>query len=857
MAWAAVMVTIAGGCAKAGPDTSPGVSRSLAQYRHRTVSGLRYALAFEIPEHVDEPIAGEMTARFTLQEPATVVFDFTGSRESVGRVTMNGADVTFDLRDEHLVIPAAATVRGENEVRIAFTAGDGSLNRNPDFLYTLFVPDRARTAFPCFDQPDLKARFTLSLTVPAGWVTVANGLLAGIDSAGTRATYRFAETAPLPTYLFAFAAGRFTVEEAVRDGRTMHLYHRETDRERIARNREAIFDLHAQALRWLEEYAGIPYPFTKFDFVAVPAFQYGGMEHAGAILYRAASLFLDASPTQNQLLARASVIAHETSHMWFGDLVTMRWFNDVWMKEVFANFMAAKIVNPAFPDIDHRLRFYLAHYPAAYAVDRTAGANPIRQDLDNLRDAGTLYGAIIYQKAPIVMRQLERLLGDSTLRDGLREYLAGAPYGNADWNDLIAVLDRRTEADLRQWSRVWVGQAGRPDVRVGADADPDGTIGRLSLRQEDARGRGLVWRQALDVVLGYPDSGVALPVRLDGEQVDVAAASGRPTPLFALPGGSGVGYAGFHLDLPSREYLLAHLPEIGEPVARAVAWETLWEAVLEREAPPLRVATLALEAVPREPDEQNLQLVLGLLEELYWRLLPDSVRAALAPRLEETLWSGIEHASSSSRKAALFGAYVAVALSRPALDRLERLWRKELVIDGLPMGESRMTSLAQALALRGVDGAEWILAEQLRRIDNADRHARFAFVMPALSRDVAVRDSVFESFRDRANREHEPWVLSALSFMNHPLRAGTAERHVREGLDLLQEIQRTGDIFFPLAWLHALLDGHASDAAAETVRQFLDEHPDYPPRLRAKVLQAADGLFRAAAIRKVREEPVR
>ena len=214
----------------------------------------------------------------------------------------------------------------------------------------------------------------------------------------------------------------------------------------------------------MERYTGIPYAFGKFDFVLIPAFQFGGMEHAGKILYNATGLLLDESATQNQLLGRASVIAHETAHMWFGDLVTMRWFNDVWMKEVFANFMAAKIVNPSFPDVNHELRFLLAHYPAAYEVDRTPGANPIRQQLDNLNEAGSLYGAIIYQKAPVVMRHLEALLGEESFRDGLREYLGAHEFANATWNDLIEVLDRRTPADLRSWSRVWVEQPGRPVI---------------------------------------------------------------------------------------------------------------------------------------------------------------------------------------------------------------------------------------------------------------------------------------------------------------------------------------------------------------------------------------------------------
>ena len=211
------------------------------------------------------------------------------------------------------------------------------------------------------------------------------------------------------------------------------------------------------------------------------------MEHAGKILYNASGLLLDESATQNQMLGRASVIAHETAHMWFGDLVTMRWFNDVWMKEVFANFMAAKIVNPSFPEVNHDLRFLLAHYPAAYDVDRTPGANPIRQPLDNLNEAGSLYGAIIYQKAPIVMRHLEALLGEDSFRDGLREYLNAHPFGNATWTDLIAVLDRRTPVDLAAWSRVWVEQPGRPTITTELEV-ADGRIASLAFAQTRSAG---------------------------------------------------------------------------------------------------------------------------------------------------------------------------------------------------------------------------------------------------------------------------------------------------------------------------------------------------------------------------------
>src|SRR5439155_23797385 len=196
------------------------------------------------------------------------------------------------------------------------------------------------------------------------------------------------------------------------------MLHRETDAKKVERNKKAVFDLHASSLEWLEKYTGIPYRFGKFDFVLIPSFQFSGMEHPGTIFYNSASILLDESATENQMLSRAETIAHETAHMWFGDLVTMEWFNDVWMKEVFANFMAAKIVNLSYPQVNHDLRFLLSNYPAAYEIDRTQGANPIRQQLANLNDAGSLYGAIIYQKAPIVMRQLEMILGADAFRDG-------------------------------------------------------------------------------------------------------------------------------------------------------------------------------------------------------------------------------------------------------------------------------------------------------------------------------------------------------------------------------------------------------------------------------------------------------
>ena len=484
-----------------------GVPLTLAQSRAGRMSDLRYDLHFTIPAAATEPLAGRSTIRFQLKEAsAPLPLDFSEPAQRITSLSVNGRTVEPHVVEGHVMLPAADLHAGSNEVRLAFLAGDASLNRNPDFLYTLFVPARAHLAFPCFDQPDLKARWTLALDVPSGWQVLANGAETAREESSGVVKVGFAETPPLPTYLFAFAAGKFSVETGERAGRTFRMFHRETDAAKVARNRDAIFDLHAASLAWLERYTGIPYPWGKFDFLLVPSFQFGGMEHAGAIFYNASGLLLDQSATQNQKLGRASVIAHETAHMWFGDLVTMRWFDDVWMKEVFANFMAAKIVNPSFPEINHELRFLYANYPAAYDVDRTRGTNAIRQHLDNLDEAGSLYGAIIYQKAPIVMRQLEGILGEESFRDGLREYLRDHAFANATWSDLIVLLDRRTPEDLAAWSRAWVEEAGRPTITTELQVS-GGRITRLAFAQHDpVSARGLNWNQRLQVIVSSAQS---------------------------------------------------------------------------------------------------------------------------------------------------------------------------------------------------------------------------------------------------------------------------------------------------------------------------------------------------------------
>ncbi len=817
-----------------------GIPETLAKERAATIASLRYELELRIPVSRSQPLRGREVVRFRLAAPRPVVLDFARPRDRVLSVTRDGHTVQVTFNENHLTIPAGHTTRGENAFTIEFLAGDESLHRNDEFLYTLFVPARAHLAFPCFDQPDLKARYTLTLDVPTGWQAVANAAAGAPEPHNGRFRLKFAETEPLPTYLFSFAAGKFQIETATRSGRELRMFHRETDAAKVARNRDAVFDLHASALAWLEDYTRIPYPFGKFDFVLIPSFQFGGMEHAGAILYNASGLLLDESATQNQLLGRANVIAHETAHMWFGDLVTMRWFDDVWMKEVFANFMAAKIVNPSFPNVNHDLRFLLAHYPAAYEIDRTAGANPIRQELSNLSDAGQLYGAIIYQKAPIVMRQLEMLVGEQAFRDGLREYLKKYAFGNATWMDLIGILDTKTPQDLAAWSHAWVEERGRPEFTVSAAG------GMVTLMARDLLGRDLVWPQRLRVTVGTAEGLRHEPVLVTGAVTRVPV--GDPAPSFVLPNGHGLGYGLFVLDDASRGWLIAHLAEVPDAVTRGAAWVTLWDNLLESRVTPDALLDLAARALPLETDEQNTQRVLSYVARAYWRFLPQARRHARAPELERLLRSGMTRANTPSQKSAWFVAFRDVAQTREGLAWLERVWNREERIPGLPFAETDEINMAMELAVREVPGWKKILDRQYERIQNPDRRERFAFVRPALSADPAERGASFERFRALENRRREPWVLEAQQYLHHPLREVHARRFVRPSLELLREIQRTGDIFFPKRWMDATLGGHRSEEVAAIVNDFLSRELQYPVRLRWTVLTALDELSRAVTI---------
>lgn len=837
----ALLAIMISSCTATLLPTDQGIPWELAEHRSETISNLRYHFALDIPLARSEVITAQSRISLNWNDPGAqpLVIDFLFPQQRVHSLLVNGIAADWQPVNDHIVIPASALIPGENTVDLMFDVGDEALNRREDFLYALFVPDRAHFSLPLFDQPNLKGRVTWEVTTPEQWQVIANGPEASASTLNGRRHFEFLETEPMPSYLFAVAAGVFERETALIDGRIFNMYHRETDADKVARNRDEIFRLHAASLDWLEDYTQIDYPFQKFDFVLIPSFQYGGMEHPGGILYRQASVLLDETATQNQMLGRASLIAHETAHMWFGDLVTMNWFDDVWTKEVFANFMAAKIVNPSFPEVDHDLRFLTAHHPTAYSIDRTAGSNPIRQPLENLRFAGTLYGAIIYQKAPIVMRHLENRVGEELFRDGMREYLSTYAYGNATWPDLIAILDQKSKQDLAAWSQVWVEEADRPVISISRAEDI------VVVRQQDPAGRGRIWPQTLKMRAGSIDDHELLRIELG---TDPQRLSGLKNAEFILPNGSGVEYGGFILDTASQNYLLANVNALDTALLRGATWVTLWDQLLEGRLPPSIFLQTALDSLEIEQDELLVSRLLGYVSNVYWNYLGDAERLRWSADLENILWSQVSSERSRSGRASFYAAYRRLATSTEGLARLQRLWSGEEQVAELPLSELDQIALASGLAIKGIANAEEVLSQQQERIENPDRLARFKFVRSSLSADPALRANFFESLKLESNRDREAWVVAGLNNIHHPLRAHESVELISPALNMIEEIQETGDIFFPGRWLDSTLQGHNSVAAAETVQLFLDSTPILSSRLRLKVLQSADGLFRSARL---------
>lgn len=825
-----------------------GISLELANYRKQQVSNVVYHLDFDIPAEKTAPIPSTLALKLMLNDLKNhLVLDFNEEKAHLKFIKVNGKNTDINHQKEHLIIDKKDLVLGKNTIVISFDAGELSLNRNEEFLYTLLVPDRASTLFPCFDQPDIKANYQLTITAPKEWKVLCGAFEESATDMGDFTKHIFNQTDKMSTYLFSFVAGKFTSVTKNPGAFDMRFLYRENDKEKITESVDEIFSIHQKSIDFLEEYTQVKFPFQKMDFAAIPPFQYGGMEHVGAIQYRASSLFLDKNATQNRKLSRAKLIGHETSHMWFGDLVTMRWFNDVWMKEVFANFMADKIMNPIFPEINHELNFMMSHYPSAYSEDRTKGTNAIRQYLGNLKNAGSLYGRIIYNKAPIMMRQLENLLGEEKFKEGIQEYIQTYANGNADWSELVTILDNKTTGDIKSWSDVWVNSPGRPVFTEEIELNEKGNVTKFIIHQKAEDGSQKTWVQSFKIQLkderGYEKT---INLKNMGNSFDISSAVKDFKPGQVLYNTNGFGYGVF----PIYKAKISSYKNISDEVSRGAQFINLYENMLNGVVAPLETYLVYLDAIRVEENELILNYLSGRAQTIYWTFLTKEQQQTVQQKTESQLFNLLKKELPKNIKKTLFGLYQSIGTSEKGKENLYAIWSKKIAIKNLFFNENDYTSLAMKLAIYKHPKASEIIKEQGTAISNKNRQARFKWLLPSLSNDETIRASFMKSLLEKENREKESWVQAALGNMHHPLRQQSSIKQLGAILEKLEEVQLTGDIFFPKGWLASSIGNYSSNEAALVLQMFLEEHPNYNPILLKKLLQTTDNLTRAQNIKK-------
>ncbi len=866
------------GVEESSADPQPGVARDLARFRAAHYSNVRYKLQVGLTPGA-ELMKGSMEIRLTLDGAAgELVLDWRTAQAKEGQARARVWDIEVNGREakdvrqlnDHLIIPGTYLVKGENVVRLKFespiSTSGSAVTRYVDredkseYIYTLFVPSDASTAFPCFDQPDLKARFQLEVTAPETWKVITNTnpkeehlrFIGTGDKPSDKETMRvlFHETEPLSTYLFAFAAGPFTEFKDETSKIPMSLFVRKSKAERARKELAEVFRLHRECLAFLAAYFDFKYPFPKYDIVIVPEFAYGGMEHAGATFLREERVLFPTDPTMNDFAARAELICHEAAHQWFGDLVTMRWFDDLWLKEGFATFMAYKAMEKILPGMGAWKVFYQRTKPGAYMTDVTKGTTPIFQEIPNLSAAKSAYGNIVYLKAPSMLKQAEFFLGADKFQQGVRALVKEHAFANAEWADLVRAFERSSGKRLDDWAAAWVRRRGLATVRASWSANPAGRIRSFTLAQRDVLNEHGAWPMRLKLLLAYEKSPPEmLTVTMSGAgETNVKEAMGRRRPAYVFANYEDYGYGLFLLDEKSRAYVLEHLGTVRDDFLRALLWGTLWDSVREAELAPADYIELAIKLIPQERDEVTAQGILSRVSVAFNRYLSDAQRQQLALRLEQMLAARMMNAETPGLRITNFRAFQAIAVTDEARQMLKKILRDELKIPGMQLRSRDRFDIITALLIRD-DAQAPALLEAQSKLDTTDDARRYAYAAGAALRRAETKKKYFDAYVNDSKLA-ESWIEASFNPLNAIQQAELTLPYLDPALRELPRLKRTRKIFFVNGWLAAFIGGQCGERAHNVVQNFLQREQTLDRDLKLKVLEVADGLTRCVRIRK-------
>ena len=600
------------------------LEQEYADLRSAQVANPRYGLSIDLTGE-DETFSGEVAIEFELltsQYPLTV--DFVDGQ--VNSVSLNGEDIDFRYNGYFVEIAAAALAAGDAVLDISFShpyskTGAG-LYRFTDpeddrvYLYTDFEPYDANQLFPAFDQPDLKATYELQVAAPQDWTVISYGRESRVNLEDEVRHWYFPESKKFSTYIFSLHAGDYKIWESNAGDIPLRLMARQSLSEYVVPS--DWFDATRKGFRFFEEYYEIDYPFIKYDQVIVPDFNAGAMENVGAVTF-SERYIRRGDYTRRDLDGIESVILHEMAHMWFGDLVTMRWWNGLWLNESFASYMSNLAASSEPSPTDWWLRFFLRSKQWAYETDEQVTNHPIELPVANTSVAFANFDGITYGKGASVLKQLSYLIGEESFRQGVAAYLMEKSYSNSELPDFIGALAASGGRSLDNWSDEWLYTRGLNTVAAEYQCTGE-TLGGIVLRQGMFEDGVPLHEHKLQVAMYVIDEegGARLSGRIDGTLAGGSSAleipADSPCPDLVFPNYDDHAYIKTILQDADLELLEDHIDSFDQPLQRAMLWRALWEGVRDARISLSRYADILLANVA---SEDNPDILVKLLETVH------------------------------------------------------------------------------------------------------------------------------------------------------------------------------------------------------------------------------------------------
>ncbi|TAP44099.1 aminopeptidase N [Arthrobacter sp. S39] len=733
---------------------------------------------------------------------------------------------------------------------------------NEVYLYTQFeVPD-SRRMFAVFEQPDLKGTFTFTVTAPSHWDVISNSPTpapqetAPGDDGGARSVWQFAATPRLSSYVTALIAGPYQSvrsEVTSSDGRVVPLgvFARKSLMQYL--DADNIFDLTRQGFEFFEAQFGHPYPFEKYDQLFVPEFNAGAMENAGAVTILEGYVFRS-KVTGAQIERRAITVLHELAHMWFGDLVTMRWWNDLWLNESFAEYMShlAAVENTSFTSA--WTTFASVEKSWAYRQDQLPTTHPIFAEINDLEDVEVNFDGITYAKGASVLRQLVAWVGPEQFMAGVREYFSKHAWQNTELSDLMVELEKASGRDLDQWGRLWLETAGVNTLKPELETDADGNLSSFAIIQSAVQDWPTIRPHRLAVGF-YNLNGAGKLERVhreeldvDGERTEVPALAGLAQPDLILVNDDDLAYAKVRLDEKSLATATAHLKDFSESLPRTLVWNSAWDAARDGEAPARRYVELILANVAAESDSSVILVQLRQLATTLNFYVAEEHRETTTVAAVDTLWDLANAVPGGSDAQLQFvKSFALLARSTGQLDTIAGLLSGTATLEGLAVDQDLRWELVASLVAGGRLGTEDINAE-LERDNTASGQNAAALAKAAIPTPDA-KAAAWESIvvkGDLSNALQGSAVAGFMRVLDRSLLEPYAEKYFAAVPGIVATRTHALAQQVVVGLYPALL---TTQATVDRTDSFLAALPAESAALRRMMLENRDGVARALRAR--------